>query len=74
MIDLLASIPSMYIANIVLGIVLAACIGFVGYGRNRDLNVWAWGFSLYSLVFILFGLRDSMPLPFAIVAGNGLWC
>lgn len=70
-VDLLESIPPLYFVNVMVGITLAACIGLIAFGRDRDLAIWAGGFALYPIAFLFFGLRNEIPQALSVVVGNG---
>ncbi|MES3008885.1 MAG: GGDEF domain-containing protein [Pseudomonadota bacterium] len=65
------SIEPLYIVNMLVGMTLACCVGLIAWGRDRDLGVWAAGFALYAVAFLLFGLRGQISDAVSIILGNG---
>ena len=63
-------IQTLFIVNIALGIVLAACVLAVAIGRNKPLYFWAIAFSMHAVSYILISLRGQIPDLFSIVLAN----
>lgn len=69
--SLIESIQPLYLVNILLGFTITICVLIVAAGKHRDLMIWASGFGLYVLAFVLFGLRSELPLMVSVIGGNG---
>lgn len=64
------TIQPMYFVNLLVGITLALCVGFVAFNRDRNLCIWAMAFSLYPIAFAIFGYRSLYPLWISVLFGN----
>ncbi len=66
-----ADVPTMFLAIILVGAVLALSVGAVADRRQRDgMPLWAVGLALHTLAYVLFSLRGQISDFVSIVLAN----
>jgi diguanylate cyclase (GGDEF)-like protein len=66
-------LPTLYLCLAVMGATMASALALTAW-RDRDAGLirWAWAVAVYTIAYVLFGLRDHIFAPLSIVAGNAL--
>src|SRR5471032_2922846 len=67
------NLQSVIFAHVLTCLALAASVGWVARGDNRDgLRTWAFAICIYSIGFALVGLRGIIPDIYSVILGNFL--
>lgn len=62
--------PTLFVLMILVSLFMAASLLYMGHRRHHELRLWALALVLNAATYILFGLRDHLPIWFAILGPN----
>ncbi len=62
--------PTLFVVMIIVSLVLAVAIAYIGHGKHPERFLWATGLGLQAVAYILFALRGQIPDLLSVVVSN----